>query len=70
MVRQYSKYITKQGDTFDSIALEFYGEEKYSVFIMQLNPNYIGTLIFDYGIKLVIPEINIKNDSTLPPWKK
>ncbi len=70
MARQCSKYTTKQGDTFDSIALEFYGEETYSVFIMQLNPNYIGTLVFDYGINLVIPEINIKNDSTLPPWKK
>lgn len=70
MGRQYSIYITNEGDTFDSIALNFYGEEKYSVFIMQLNPNLISTLIFEYGIELSIPEINIKNTSTLPPWKR
>lgn len=70
LARQSFKYTTKQGDTFDSIALEFYGEEKYSVFIIQLNPNYIGTIIFDYGVKIIVPEINIKNASTLPPWKK
>ncbi|MCI1478121.1 MAG: tail protein X [Clostridium beijerinckii] len=70
MARQYYKYTTKQGDTFDSIALEFYGEENYSVFIIQLNPNYINTVIFDEGVNLIIPDINIKNTSTLPPWKK
>lgn len=70
MGRQYSIYITNEGDTFDSIALNFYGEEKYSVFIMQLNPNLISILIFEYGIELKIPEINIKNTSTLPPWKR
>jgi phage tail protein X len=70
LARQYYKYTTKQGDTFDSIALEFYGEENYSVFIIQLNPNYINTVIFDEGVNLIIPDINIKNTSTLPPWKK
>ncbi|WP_459482121.1 tail protein X [Clostridium saccharoperbutylacetonicum] len=70
MERTCSKYITKQGDTFDSMALEFYGEEKLSVFIIQLNPKYIDTIIFDEGIELIIPNINIKNTSTLPPWKK
>ncbi|NRT90091.1 tail protein X [Clostridium beijerinckii] len=70
MERQCYKYLTQQGDTFDSIALEFYGEEKYSIFIIQLNPKYIDTIIFDYGVSLIIPDINIKNTSTLPPWKK
>jgi len=70
MSRQASIYTTNEGDTFDSIALDFYEEEKYSVFIMQLNPDLISTLIFEYGIKLKIPEISIKNTSTLPPWKR
>ncbi|MBN1039020.1 LysM domain-containing protein [Clostridium botulinum] len=70
MLRQCIIYTTNQGDTFDSISLSFYGEEKYSVFIMQLNPDLISTLIFEYGVKLKIPDIKIRNTSTLPPWKR
>ncbi|ACD52525.1 tail protein X [Clostridium cagae] len=70
MAREYSIYTTKAGDTFDSIALDFYEEENYSVFIMQLNPDLIGTLIFEYGIQLKIPDIDVKDTSTLPPWKR
>lgn len=70
MAREMWEYTTIDGDTFDSLALEFYGEESYSVFIMQLNPDYIKTLVFDSGVVLKIPKINIKETSTLPPWKK
>jgi phage tail protein X len=70
LARQYCLYTTKEGDTFDSLALNFYGEEKYSLFIMQLNPDSISTLIFDYGVKLKIPIITINDTSTLPPWKR
>lgn len=68
--RLYDKYITKDGDTFDSIALEYYGEEKYSIFIMQFNPDFISKIIFEYGVELKIPNINIKETSNLPPWKR
>lgn len=70
MAREYSIYVTQAGDTFDSIALDFYGDENYSVFIMQVNPDLISTLIFEYGIELKIPDIDVKNTSTLPPWKR
>lgn len=70
MNRECYNYTTIAGDTFDGIALEFYGEENYSVFIMQLNPDYIKTLIFEAGVKLIIPKINIEEKSTLPPWKR
>lgn len=70
MTRKCYNYTTIAGDTFDSIALEFYGEENYSVFIMQLNPDYIQTIIFDAGIELIIPQINSEEKSTLPPWKR
>lgn len=63
-------YITNYGDTFDTIALKFYGDEKYSHVIMQANPQQVSTVIFEYGISLSIPDIEIKNTSTLPPWKR
>ena len=70
MSRKCYNYTTITGDTFDSISLKFYGEENYSVFIMQLNPKHIQTIIFDAGIELIIPEVNIEEKSTLPPWKR
>lgn len=65
-----SKYITKQGDTFDIISKEIYGDEKYADSIIKSNLKYIGTLIFDYGTELIIPEVDIKEETTLPPWRE
>ncbi|NFH90887.1 LysM domain-containing protein [Clostridium botulinum] len=70
MTRECYEYNTINGDTFDKIALDFYGEENYSTFIMQLNPDHIKTIIFDSGIKLLIPKLKINNKSSLPPWKR
>lgn len=61
-------YITKQGDTFDIISKEFYGEEKYSNFIIQANQEHRATIIFEYGVKLKIPDIEVEEESSLPPW--
>ncbi|CAI3646180.1 Phage tail protein gpX [Clostridium neonatale] len=63
-------YITKDGDTFDILALKFYNNENYAVEIMKANPNQIKNIVFDEGVQLLIPNIEIKEESTLPPWKK
>ena len=70
MNRSYTEYVTKDGDTFDSLALDFYGDENCSVFLMQFNPDLIDTLIFNQGVTINVPEINIKENSSLPPWKR
>lgn len=67
---QYYEYETLQGDTFDMIALDFYNDEKYASVIIQANPKYCNVLIFDAGIKLIIPIIEQKTAETLPPWKR
>lgn len=63
-------YTTKQGDTFDMLAYRAYGSEFKSHYIIQANPQYASTLIFDSGIELTIPIISIDAASTLPPWKR
>lgn len=63
------KYITKSGDTFDSISFFMYGNEKYSSEIMKANPDLIKTIVFDAEIEVKIPEIDLEAESTLPPWK-
>lgn len=66
------KYTTIQGDTWDSIAYKAVGSEYAMVEIMKANKQYLGTLIFDGGVELVIPEsakkANIVNISS--PWSE
>lgn len=65
------KIKTVQGDTFDALALEFYGEEKLASRIIQANPDYCDTLIFEAGIELVIPEVStVTLPESLPPWRR
>lgn len=67
---KYYEYETVQNDNFDSMALDFYGEETKSNLIIQANPQYQDILIFDEGIKLIIPIVEVEAKSTLPPWKR
>ncbi|WP_270943210.1 tail protein X [Romboutsia lituseburensis] len=66
----YDEYETIQGDTFDSIALDFYDEEYYASEIINANPDFGSVIIFDEGIVLKIPLLDIKNNASLPPWKR
>ena len=66
----YDEYETIQGDTFDSIALDFYDEEYYASEIINANPDFGSTIVFDEGIMLKIPILDIKNNDLLPPWKR
>lgn len=70
MADKYYDYTTIQGDTFDSISLDFYDLEKYAHIIMEQNPEHIETIIFPSGVMLKIPIISTSAPSTLPPWKR
>ena len=66
-----SIYITVEGDTFDSLALLFYDDEKLASMIIQANPDYCDTLIFEAGVSLTIPEAAAAVlPETLPPWRR
>lgn len=66
----YYEYTTLQGDTFDMIALDFYDEEAYASQIIEANPEYCKTIIFDEGIVLKIPIVEDVAPEVLPPWKR
>lgn len=70
MSSKYYQYTTVDGDTFDIIALSFYGDEHYSTEIMKANPAHVGIVIFSAGIELKIPIIEPTAASSLPPWKR
>lgn len=64
-------HITVDGDTFDTLALRYYNDEKLASDIIQANPDYGDVLIFENGIALVIPEVStVTPPETLPPWRR
>lgn len=62
--------MTLEGDTFDSIALDFYNNEFKASDIIRANPEYTTTLIFSEGKELKVPVIETTIPQTLPPWKR
>lgn len=61
-------YTTKQGQTWDDIALEVYGEEKYADYLMQNNFELLDILIFSAGTTLNTPELILTVEGDAPPW--
>ena len=64
------KYVTKQGDMWDSIAYLQMGSTSKTDVLLNLNPEYRNIFIFPAGIELEIPETGVEQIDTLPPWKK
>ena len=64
-------YPTKQGDTWDVIALDLYGTEMFSWWLQQANPEHLDKFFFPSGIMLVIPELPPgATAEPVPPWER
>lgn len=68
---EYYEYITKDGDRWDLLAYEFYGDATLYEPIIIVNPNVPITPILKSGIVLQIPlrEETEEIDFILPPWR-
>ena len=53
-----TEYVTKQGDTWDAIAKRLYGDERFLDVLIRANINHRKTVVFSYGKRLAVPEIN------------
>lgn len=70
-VSAYITYITQEGDTFDELALDMYGDERLSHYIIEYNPDYADVLIFEANVELALPVIeDPETPDTLPPWRR
>lgn len=67
----YELYETKAGDTWDSIAFDFYTDEKMASRLIQENKEYADVLIFEGGERLAIPVMDDDDEtpSEAPPWR-
>lgn len=71
VITGYTEYITKQFDTFDSIAYEQYEEEMLASVIISANLDYAGVLLFDAGVTLRLPDIEVTEvQDHVPPWRR
>lgn len=64
-------YITKQGDMWDYIAYQVYGDEFKVPVLWESNPEHLETYIFDAGCRIWCPEIDNENeeDEGIPDWR-
>lgn len=63
-------YTTVLGDTWDSIAYNIYGDEKYMSYLIQANLPLLDVLKFSHGTVLNIPDLPEELDEDLPDWRK
>lgn len=62
-------YETSSGDTWDTISLFVYGDEKYAGFLMKNNPFLLGTVIFKAGTLVYTPPAPAEMDMDIPDWR-
>ena len=62
------KYITTQGDMWDSIALRLLGSETLMWMLIDANPELRGVAIFPANIELIIPDVPRKTEVLFPAW--
>lgn len=72
----------RAGETFDSIALDEYGDENYAADLLNANPSYCRTLVFAGGEVLQLPVVEAPEDEededvdeddyapAVAPWKE
>lgn len=67
----FIEYTAQGGDTFDSIALAAYNEERMASTIITANPDLCDVLIFEGGELVRIPIVEtVITPDTLPPWRR
>lgn len=57
-------YTAREGQTWDMIAYEVYGDERYVQELITENPQYHDVAIFDGGERIAIPELVQEEDET------
>ena len=70
-------YKCSAGETFDSVALEVYGDEKYACELLNANPALCTKPLFTGGEVLALPVVEIPPDDSdneyapaSAPWKE
>lgn len=66
-------YRTRQGDTWDMIALRLWpdlGAEKLMDRLLEANSAHRGVVVFGANVILDVPEVSVPVVADLPPWRR
>ena len=69
-------YKCSAGETFNSVALAVYGNEKYACELLNANPSLCRITVFAGGELLLLPVVEVPSDDENPempekaPWKE
>ena len=63
-------YTTVQGDMWDSIAYNFYGDVKYIGLLLKNNLDLLDVYVFSAGTKVFIPELPEEYEDDIPEWRR
>lgn len=64
-----STYMTSQGDTWDLMAYDLYGDEKYMRYLIEANWPLLDILVFPSGVKVNVPDIPEDAAEYVPFWR-
>jgi phage tail protein X len=62
-------YTTIQGDTWDQISYNVYGDESYVDLLMQNNFPLLDYCIFPSGVIVNIPDLPENSENEYPDWR-
>jgi phage tail protein X len=63
------QYVTKQGETWDTIAAKIWGFEHLCTDLLRANPEYRNIVYFSAGTVLNIPDVDMSTATNItPPW--
>lgn len=65
-----STYITSQGDTWDLMAYDLYGDEKYMHYLIEANWPLLDILVFSSGTLITVPDIPEEAREDVPFWRE
>lgn len=63
-------YTTISGDMWDQIAYKQMGSVLYTDKLMKANAEYAAIVVFRAGVVITIPEVEDRQNTELPPWKR
>jgi phage tail protein X len=67
-----AKYITVQGDRWDTIAYKAYGDATRITPLVEANPHVPKSAVLPSGLTINVPlmEVETVNTNLMPPWKR
>lgn len=64
-----STYMTNQGDTWDLMAYDLYGDERYMHYLIEANWPLLDILVFPSGMMVNVPDIPEDAAEDVPFWR-